>query len=446
MKIEEAWVKALDAIEEKVGAQTTELWFKPLKLLNLQNQHLTIEVPNRFFKEWIEDHYLGVIAESTEKFFEKPLILNFKILEKKENSAIRRMETKRENRSAKLISRGIFLNPKYIFDNFVGGSSNQFARAAATAVAETPGKAYNPLFIYGGVGLGKTHLMQAIGNVIIEKLHEVKLLYIPAEQFTNEFVYSMRNNKMDEFKNRYRNLDILLIDDIQFVAGKSGTQEELFHTFNALYNSHKQIVFSSDRPPKDISPITDRLRSRFGMGLIAEIQIPDVETKVAILEKKCEIECIHLPSDVTFFLASKVKTNIRDLEACMIRLGAHSSLSGKEITVEMAKDALKDFIHDEERALSIESIQKTVSEYFGIKLQDLRAKKRTREIAFPRQIAMYLSKTLTEASLAEIGKNFGGKDHSTVIHACKQVEERKKNDEDFNRKIEYLSKKIKSYA
>jgi chromosomal replication initiator protein len=288
--------------------------------------------------------------------------------------------------------------------------------------------------------------MQASGNFIIDKLHDINLLYIPAEQFTNEFVFSMRNNKMEEFKERYRNLDILLIDDIQFIAGKMGTQEELFHTFNALYNTHKQIVFSSDRPPKDISPITERLRSRFGMGLIADIQIPEIETKVAILEKKCEIEGIQLPSDVSFFLASKIKTNIRDLEACMIRLGAHSSLSGRTITVEMAKDVLKDLIQDEERPLSIESIQKTVCEYFGIKPHDIRAKKRTRDIAFPRQVAMYLCKALTDASLSEIGKNFGGKDHSTVIHACKQVEERRKKDDDFNRKIEYLIKKIKSYA
>jgi chromosomal replication initiator protein len=446
MKIEDAWGKTLEAIEEKVGAQTSELWFKPLKLLNIQDQQLVIEVPNRFFKEWLEDHYPGLITETLEKFYKDPLNLKFKLLEKKESSTHRRIETHREQRRVKLASRGIFLNPKYTFENFVAGPSNQFARAAAIAVAESPGKAYNPLFIYGGVGLGKTHLMQACGNFIIDKLRDTNLLYIPAEQFTNEFVFSMRNNKMEEFKERYRNLDTLLIDDIQFIAGKSGTQEELFHTFNALYNSHKQIVFSSDRPPKDISPITERLRSRFGMGLIADIQIPEIETKVAILEKKCELEGIHIPSDVSFFLASKIKTNIRDLEACMIRLGAYSSLSGRTITVEMAKDVLKDLIHDEERPLGIDSIQKTVCEYFRIKPQDIKAKKRTRDIAFPRQIAMYLCKVLTESSLSDIGNNFGGKDHSTVIHACKQVDGRRKKDEDFNRKIEHLIKKIKSFA
>lgn len=444
MEIEEAWVKTLEAIEKKVGAQTFELWFKPLKLQQLHDQHITLEVPNRFFKEWIEDHFPGLITETLEKFIKKQVGLKFKVFEKQEDAAFRKIETKRENRRAKLASRGIFLNPKYTFENFVTGPSNQFARAASVAVAESPGKAYNPLFIYGGVGLGKTHLMNSIGNMLIDKSPDIRMLFIPAEQFTNEFVYSMRNNKMDEFKKRYRSLDVLLIDDIQFIAGKSGTQEELFHTFNAIYDSHNQIVFSSDRPPKEISPITERLRSRFGMGLIADIQMPDVETRVAILGKKSEMEGIQLPQDVAFLLASWVKSNIRDLESCMIRLGAYSSLSGREISVEMAKEVLKDVIDDEEKILDVDSIQKVVCEYYGLKPQDIKAKKRTRDVAFPRQIAMYLSKMLTDSSLSDIGKNFGGKDHSTVIHACKQIEIRRGKDEDFNRKLEHLIRKIKS--
>jgi chromosomal replication initiator protein len=446
MGTEDVWVKALDAIEEKVGTQTFELWFRPLKLLHLKDQQLILEVPNRFFKEWIDDHYQGVITETIEGLLKEKVRLEFKVLEGQGDATLKKIETKRESRRVRLANRGIFLNPKYTFENFVVGASNHFARAAAMAVANSPGKAYNPLFIYGGVGLGKTHLMNAIGDLVIDKSRDAKLLYAPAEQFTNEFVYSMRNNKMEGFKNRYRHLDVILIDDIQFIAGKSGTQEELFHTFNALYDSHKQIVFSSDRPPKDISPITERLRSRFGMGLIADIQMPDTETKLAILGKKSEIEGIPLPQDVALLLATKIKSNIRDLEACMIRLGAHSSLLGRPITLEMAKEVLRDLIHDEERALSIESIQKTVCEYYGLKTQDLKAKKRTRDIAFPRQVAMYLSKILTDSSLSDIGKNFGGKDHSTVIHACKQVEVRGKKDEDFNRKLEYLIKKIKNYA
>ncbi len=443
MNIEEAWTKTIEAIGAKVGSQTFDLWFRPLKFIEFQDQQITVEVPNRFFKEWIEDHYPALIPETAETFLKKEVAVRFKVFDKKEDPTIRKIETKQENRRAKLANRGIFLNPKFTFEAFVVGASNQFAHAAARAVADSPGKAYNPLFIFGGVGLGKTHLMNAIGNNIVDKQPGVKMMYAPAEQFTNEFVYSMRNDRMDEFKAKYRGLDVLLIDDIQFIAGKSGTQEEMFHTFNALYDSHKQIVFSSDRLPKDISPITERLRSRFGMGLIADIQIPDVETKMAILGKKSEMEGIQLPEDVGFFLASRIKSNIRDLEACMIRLGAHSSLTGKTISVEMAKEVLRDLIFEEEKALTVEYVMKNVCEYYGLKVQDIKARKRTRDIAFPRQIAMYLSKILTDSSLSDIGKNFGGKDHSTVIHACKLIEERRKKDEEFDKKIDYLTKKIR---
>ncbi len=445
MNIEEAWTKTVDAIGAKVGSQTFDLWFKPLRFIQLQDEHIVLEVPNKFFKEWIEDHYPGIISDIMEKFIETPVSVEYKVFQKKEAPALKKIETRQQNRRAKLASRGIYLSPKFVFDAFVVGASNQFAHAAARAVADAPGRAYNPLFIYGGVGLGKTHLMNAIGNHIIDNKPTVKMLYAPAEQFTNEFVYSMRNDKMDEFKNKYRHMDVLIIDDIQFIAGKSGTQEELFHTFNALYDTQKQIIFSSDRPPKDISPITERLRSRFGMGLIADIQIPDVETKMAILGKKSEIEGVMLPEDVSYFLASKIRSNIRDLEACMIRLGAHSSLTGQTITVEMAKNVLKDLIHDDEKAMTVEYIQKIVCGYFNLKIQDIKARKRTRDIAFPRQVAMYLSKILTESSLSEIGKNFGGKDHSTVIHACKLIDQRRKKDEEFDEKIEYLIKKIRSY-
>jgi chromosomal replication initiator protein len=444
MNLEEAWTKTIEALELKVGSQTFDLWFRPLKLLKIHDEQIVLEVPNKFFKEWIDDHYPGIIADTVQQFLNKPIPIEYKLFERKEEAVLKKIETKRESRRAKLASRGIFLSPKFTFDTFVIGASNQFAHAASRAVADAPGKAYNPLFIYGGVGLGKTHLMNAIGNKIIDNHPNIKMMYAPAEQFTNEFVYSMRNDKMDQFKSKYRGLDVLIIDDIQFIAGKSGTQEEMFHTFNALYDTHKQIIFSSDRLPKDISPITERLRSRFGMGLIADIQIPDVETKMAILGKKCEMEGLELPEDVSFFLASKIKSNIRDLEACMIRLGAHSSLTGKEITIEMAKNVLKDLIHDEEKALTVEYVQKVVCEYFGLRVQDIKAKKRTRDIAFPRQVAMYLSKFLTDSSLSEIGKGFGGKDHSTVIHACKLIGARMKEDEDFEKKIEYLIKKIRS--
>ncbi|MBC8413639.1 chromosomal replication initiator protein DnaA, partial [bacterium] len=321
MNIAEAWTKAIESIGDKVGAQTFDLWFKPLRSVQSGEHQLLLEVPNKFFQEWIEDHYYGLISDTLEGLMQKRIPVRFQVSEKKEEipaaepTEADRQEIKKGNRSATLASRGIFLSPVFTFDTFVVGSSNQFAHAAARAVADAPGRAYNPLFIYGGVGLGKTHLMNAIGNKIIDSRNDAKILYAPAEQFTNEFVYSMRNDKMAEFKNKYRTLDVLIIDDIQFIAGKSGTQEELFHTFNALYDTHKQIVFSSDRPPKDISPITERLRSRFGMGLIADISIPDVEPKMAILGKKSEMEGITLPEDVSYFLASEVKSNIRDLTA-----------------------------------------------------------------------------------------------------------------------------------
>ncbi|MBI4654437.1 MAG: chromosomal replication initiator protein DnaA [Nitrospirae bacterium] len=447
MDLDDIWGKAIDAIQEKIDNQTFELWFKPLKLIQLQDQQLTIETPNRFFKEWIEDHYIGLINEVIEKIIKRQVSIKFKISDKQQDATLRKVEAKLENRKARLASKGIFLNPKYTFDSFVEGHCNQFARAAAMAVANSPGKSYNPLFIYGGVGLGKTHLMNAIGNLVIDlvidKVPGIKLLYASVEQFLNEFVYSMRNDKMNEFKGKYRDLDVLLIDDIQFIAGKTGTQDELFHTFNALYDSHKQIVFSSDRPPKDISPITERLRSRFGMGLIADIQAPDVETKVAILGKKSEMEGIKLPEDVIYLLADKVKSNIRELESCMIRLGAYSSISGSPITTEMAKEVLNDMMYEEKKALTVEFVQKTVCEYYGLKPHDIKARKRSRDIVFPRQVAMYLCKALTDTSLSEIGKGFGGKDHSTVIHACKQVEKRRSTDGDFSRKLDYLINKIK---
>jgi len=443
MDIEEVWKKAVEVIESEVGTQTFDLWFRPIRPVKLQDGQLILEVPNRFFKEWLDDHYPDLVRETLKRLINTDVEVRYRLSEKKDDPVHKKIESRMESRRARLASRGIFLNPKFVFDTFVVGPSNQLARAAAGAVADAPGKVYNPLFIYGGVGLGKTHLLNAIGNAVIDKSPHLKMLYISAEQFINEFVYSMRNNTMDEFKNKYRSLDMLLIDDVQFIAGKSGTQEELFHTFNALYDRHKQIVFSSDRPPKDIYPLTERLRSRFGMGLIADIQPPDIETKMAILGKKAELEGIRLPEDVIYFLSSRIKSNIRDLEACMIRLGAYSSLSGKEITVEMSKEVLKDMISDEERVLSIPTIQKVVCEYYGLKVQDIKAKKRTKEIALPRQVAMYLSKLLTDSSLSDIGKNFGGRDHSTVIHACKTIEERRKKDEEFNKVIDYLIRKIK---
>jgi chromosomal replication initiator protein len=364
-------------------------------------------------------------------------------MEDKADPVVKKVDVHLESRRQKLAKRGIHLNPRYTFSNYIIGPSNQFAQAAAKAVSDAPGRTYNPFFIYGGVGLGKTHLISAIGNDVINRNPEIALIFVSAEQFTNEVVSAIRHEKMGEFKHKYRNIDLLLIDDIHFIANKTQTQEEFFYTFNALYETQKQIVISSDRPPKELGAVTDRLKSRFSMGLIADIQPPELETKMAIVLRKAETEKIHISEDIAYFLASKVKSNIRELEGCLIRLGAQSSLTGKPIDKEMAKTILRDIIEDEEKPLTVEHIQKIVCEHFAIKISDMKAKKRTKEVSLPRQIAMYLSKQLTNLSLNDIGKNFGGKDHATVIYACKQMEEKRLQDEAFNRMIENLLRKLK---
>ena len=442
MTPDEIWIKSLAQIEERVGSNIIDLWFRPIKLSQFKEQQAMIEIPNRFFKDWIEDNYPDIIGESISAVAGVPATVRYKIVERMDPT-VRKMDTRLETRRQKLASRGIYLNPKYTFENFVIGQSNQFAHAAAKAVAGSPGKIYNPLFVYGGVGLGKTHLITAIGNAVIDKRPDISVIFVSAEQFTNEVVSAIRHEKMGELKEKYRNLDLLLLDDIHFIANKTQTQEEFFHTFNAIYEKQKQIVISSDRPPKEIGAVTDRLRSRFSMGLIADIQPPELETKVAILQRKAETEKIFVPEDVAYYLASKVRSNIRELEGCLIRLGAQSSLTGRPINKDMAKNILQDLIEDDEKPITTDQIQKIIAEHFAIKLSDMKAKKRTKEVALPRQIAMYLCKQLTNLSLSDIGKNFGGKDHATVIYACKQIEEKRAKDEAFNRMIESLIRKIK---
>jgi chromosomal replication initiator protein len=439
---EDIWHKSLAKIEERLGNAIIDLWFRPMKLTQLKEQQVTIDIPNRFFKDWIEDNYPDIIAEAMGSMLGYPVTVRYRLAEKIDPD-VKKMDMRLESRRQKLASRGIYLNPKYTFENFVIGPSNQFAHAAAKAVADAPGKVYNPLFIYGGVGLGKTHLITAIGNTVIDRRPEISVIYVSAEQFTNEVVSAIRHEKMSELKEKYRNIDLLLLDDIHFIANKTQTQEEFFHTFNAIYERQRQIVISSDRPPKEIGAVTDRLRSRFSMGLIADIQTPELETKVAILQRKAEMEKISITEDVTYYLAAKVKSNIRELEGCLIRLGAQSSLTGRAINKEMAKEILQDLIEEDDRPITTDQIQKTVCEHFALKLSDMKAKKRTKEIALPRQIAMYLCKQLTGLSLNDIGKNFGGKDHATVIYACKQMEEKRAKDEVFNRLIENFLRKLK---
>ncbi|MFC2074946.1 chromosomal replication initiator protein DnaA, partial [Bdellovibrionota bacterium] len=340
-------------------------------------------------------------------------------------------------------SHGEQLNPKYNFDTFVVGSSNQFAHAAAYAVAEQPGKAYNPLFIFGGVGLGKTHLLNAIGNHILKKNPAKRIFYVSSEKFMNELINSIRYEKMEQFRKKYRDsIDVLLMDDIQFIAGKERTMEEFFHTFNSLYGSRKQIVVTSDKFPKDIEGLEERLRTRFGWGLIADIQAPEMETRVAILKNKAEIDDIYLPDDVAIFLASNIKSNIRELEGSLIRIGAFSSLTGMEISVDLTKEVLKNIIKDKEREVTIESIQKAVVHFFDIKLADMRGKKKLRVLSVPRQIAMYLCREYTEKSFPDIGKAFGGKDHSTVIHAVNKIERALKEDLTLKQQVDAIVRGI----
>ncbi len=401
-------------------------WFKPISLIGGNETTLELGVPNKFFLEWIKDNYLSQILDTihgiTKRQYSLDLKVNREILKKKGVIGPARIQKKI---IAKQSLTGQAFNPKYTFDNFIVGKGNEFAHAACLAVANHLSTKYNPLFIYGGVGLGKTHLLQAIGHKVLKNHESARVCYYTSEKFMNEFIKLVGQNRMPEFRSKFRNADLLLIDDIQFWAGgkKERTQEEFFHTFNALYESHKQIVVTSDRYPKDIDGIEERLRSRFEWGLVADIQPPDTETKIAIVKKKAEIENIKLPDDVALYLASIDTSNIRELEGYLIRIGAVSSLTCREITISMAQETLKRLVKDKtQRLITIERVQKVVASYFNIKVSDLKSKRRPKNIAVPRQIAMYLSRVCCNASFPEIGSSFGGKDHSTVIHSCKKIE------------------------
>jgi chromosomal replication initiator protein len=445
--MEEIWSKVIDSLKERVGQQNFDIWIKPIRFISMDGEMVELEVPNRFFKEWINEHYSPYIKEALSLLTQKPCHLQFQIRSEKMNEKEPISSLLPSYETQALPSFQPISNPKYTFDHFVVGASNQFANAACLAVANLPAKNYNPLFIYGGVGLGKTHLLHAIANHILQ--HRVlpdakKICYISSEEFTNELINSIRYEKMDEFRNKFRRMDILLIDDIQFIAGKERTQAEFFHTFNSLYEARKQIVVTSDKFPKDIPNFEERLRSRFEWGLIADIQPPDIETKVAILRKKAEIENISIPNDVAFFLASQIDSNIRMLEGSLIRIGAFASLTKTPIDIQLAKEVLKNIIKPKEELISIDTIQKVVASFYNIKISDLKVKKKYKGYVIPRQIAMYFSRKLTNASLLEIGEKFGGKDHSTVLHSIKKVEERVSQDPSFKEIIENLNSRIKS--
>jgi chromosomal replication initiator protein len=430
------WEQVLSRIETKVNRHSFYTWFKPTSYVSDDGMSVRVRVPNSLFRDWLTKHYAAVMDEAFAEVERTGSTVAFVTDENIQQAlAVLPQEPILSEPQIAAEPEGVpagSLAPRYSFDTFIVGSSNQFAHAACRAVAEAPSRSYNPLFIYGGVGLGKTHLMHAIGHYVLNHHTTLKLTYISSERFMNEMINAVRYDRILDFRERYRSVDVLLVDDIQFLAGKEGTQTEFFHTFNALYDSQKQIVISSDCPPHEIPALEERLRSRFEWGLIADIQAPDLETKVAILKRKAEAEGVPLTDPVAIYIAGKIKSNIRELEGSLIRLIAYASLTGREISLPLAQDVLRNVLQHDERAVTIEIIQKYVSDYYQLKHGELKSRNNSKSIAMPRQIAMYLCKALTNASLPEIGKSFGGKHHSTVIHSIRKIEGLRKTDGDFN--------------
>ena len=418
------WNKIMQSLREEIGSTSFDIWFSLVKYDSFLNNNVIISVPNSLTKEWIESRYLDNIQKK---------------LRSMTNQDVSLLLTTDSSLDNKISS----LNRKYTFDTFVVGNSNRFAHAACYAVGESPFKAYNPLFIYGGVGLGKTHLMQAIGHHILRKNPQYSVMYVSSEQFTNELITAIKDDSTFGFRNKYRNIDVLLIDDIQFLAGKERTQEEFFHTFNTLYEANKQLVISSDRPPRNIPTLEDRLRSRFEWGLITDIQPPDLETRVAILRKKAQAENLNIPYDILDYIANYIDSNIRELEGALIRMVAYATITNKPLNMSTASEALKDILPPPRpKKITIELIQKEVASYYGIALSELLSKKRTKQVAYPRQIAMYLCRKMTDASYPQIGEQFGGRDHTTVIHANDKVEKDLDLDAQLQSTINVLTRKL----
>jgi chromosomal replication initiator protein len=435
------WERVKESVRPRVSEQSFTTWLAPTTLEGFGAGTITVGVPSKFAKDYLVDNFGELLRETASAIAGEPCTVLFQSLEKR--AADEEPPRQLEFPPVRAIHHGAtLLNAKYTFGSFVVGSSNQMAHAASLAVAEGHSKTYNPLFLYGGVGLGKTHLLHAIGNRFLERNPGSRVMYITSETFMNELINSIRYEKMPAFRSRYRNMDLLLIDDIQFIAGKEKTQEEFFHTFNTIYESHKQIVLSSDKVPRDIPDLEERLRSRFEWGLIADIQSPDLETKIAILRKKAEQNSIALPDDVALFIANHITSNIRELEGSLIRLGAYASLGAREITVDFARETLKDLLASGERTITVEEIKREVASFFGVKVADLASKRRTQDFVHPRQIAMYLCRQLTSSSLPAIGKVFGGRDHSTVIHAIKLVALKMENSVELKNTVDILTRRI----
>ena len=429
------WDQILARVEAKVNRHSFSTWFKPTAFVTDAGTSITVRVPNGLFKDWLTKHYSVVLSEALTEVRRPGASLVFVAegdtpVAPPEPAEVPPPEPAAEESDT--VTPSGFLNSRYTFDTFIVGPSNQFAHAACRAVAEAPSRSYNPLFIYGGVGLGKTHLMHAIGQYVLQHDPTLRLTYISSERFMNEMINALRYDRILEFRERYRSVDVLLVDDIQFVSGKEGTQTEFFHTFNALYDAQKQIVLSSDHPPHEIPALEERLRSRFEWGLIADIQPPDIETRVAILKRKAEAEMVPLADNVALYIAGRIKSNIRELEGSLIRLIAYASLTGREISLDLTQEVLKNVLDQDGKVVTIESIQRFVSDHYQLKVGELKSRNNSKSVAMPRQVAMYLCKNLTNASLPEIGRSFGGKHHSTVIHSLRKVEELRKRNEDFN--------------
>ena len=426
------WSDILTRVETKVNRHSFYTWFKPTTFVEDSGQLLTIRVPNVLFRDWLTKHYAGVIGEAIVELGREGLELSFATANEAATIPKPSSSAPAPTEPTKPGPRPQGLNPRYSFDTFVVGSSNQFAHAASLAVAEAPSRSYNPLFLYGGVGLGKTHLMHAIGQYLLDHNPTLKLTYISSERFMNEMINAVRYDRILEFRERYRTIDVLLVDDIQFLAGKEGTQTEFFHTFNSLHDAQKQIVISSDCQPNEIPSLEERLRSRFKWGLIADIQPPDLETKVAILKKKAEAEGVPLADPVALYIAGRIRSNVRELEGSLIRLIAYASLTGTEISLSLAQDVLRDLLEPGDQTVTIEMVQRFVANYYQLRISELKSRNSSKNITLPRQIAMFLSKSLTSHSLPQIGKSFGGKHHSTVIHSIKKIEKLCKSDRDFH--------------
>src|SRR5438876_3118750 len=416
--LDSLWARLLESVSHKLPTAVFDSWVRPCRLLAVEGDHLRIGAPNPFSRDWLAQHHLDALQHAAQEVVGGHPRVTVVVDEAATTESAPAVTSPRGGGAGTVEG----LNPRYTFDTFVVGSSTHFAQAACQAVGELPSRAYNPLFIYGGVGLGKTHLLHAVGHQVLRRFPQMAVVYLSSERFTNDLINAIRYDRTAEFRAKYRTIDLLLIDDIQFISGKERTQEEFFHTFNDLYESHRQIVVSSDRSPKEIPEIEERLRSRFEWGLIADIQTPDFETRVAILKKKAGLERVLLADDVAYLIASRIKSNIRELEGSLTRMIAFCALTGREMSVDLAQEVLADLWGNEEKIITIEQIQRSVAEFFGVKFSDFKAKNRTRAVAFPRQIAMYLARQLTHASLAEVGRAFGGKDHTTVLHAVAKIQ------------------------